>query len=206
MVDHLRAFAFGSIANTLADIIDKDARLDDEQKEYLVSFLSAIGVITVDDLLDIDELQGARDFLLKELSTHEISSGAAHAQVKAGLGRLLRTVLAAKTSAEPPSAPPSQATIKAADDSTKAVLAGFLAGQGDTASLDKLLSSKSVSLRSLIDAAKYGEPCSAGLPSDDDLKRISAAADLGYAVPPKVCNLVTGLVSFCPRKLAARTV
>ena len=57
--------------------------------------------------------------------------------------------------------------------------AGIRAEKGDTTSLEKLLSHKKVNVRQPIDGARCGEPAP---PNDDDLKRISLANELGYAM------------------------
>ena len=69
-------------------------------------------------------------------------------------------------------------------------MGAILAGNGGSSeALERAMGAKKMNIRQLIDAANYGEPSPSNLPSDEDLRKIGVAADLGYAVPPHICNL-----------------
>ena len=117
------------------------------------------------------------------MQKYEQGEGTASGSVKAALGRIVRVCKA--SAAQAPAAAPQTAPGEGAKD---LIAARLLAEGADPSTVENTSRRKQVNIRQLIDAANYGEPCPKALPSDDDLKRIGAAADLGYALPVNVCG------------------
>ena len=121
----------------LSELIASDNRLDEPARTQLIEIFQFLGVATVDELMDMSSLGSVSQYLVSGLVRYEEArqcnvTGA----VRAALGRIASL-------ATPPSGPANDPALQASPmaqgqhaDSTKALLAGLLAGKGDTAVLD----------------------------------------------------------------------
>ena len=162
--------------------IAEEGRLQPEDQQSLRKFLEKLGISTFNELAELSYFEPLDEYLRSQLERHEAQAGPFNTQARIAIGRIIKVV---RSIEQRPAAAPE---VQLQDDSTRDLLAGMLADKGETTSLQRLLTTRKVNVRQLIDAAGYGEPAPKTLISDEDLKKISVAAELGYAMPPHVCD------------------
>lgn len=193
-MDDLRAATLGGEpTDAIAQLIAKDDRLRPEDKTWIQNFFNKLEVTTITELRDINSIQPVKEYVFENLQEYNTAcSRPASGPVLAAVGRIIKATGAEAASAggSISSTDAALASLEAQGNAQKLALAGMLAGQGTPEALEKAMLSKKVNIRQLIDGAKYGEPApgSWSIPSDEDLKKFSLAADLGYAAPPHLCG------------------
>ena len=164
-------------------LLEQDQRLDSATRQTLQEFFAHVQIDSLTDLAELSSLAPLDAYLRTQLERYEAQSGPVNPSVRSTVGRVIKAALDYKHQPLEP-APASGAP---ADARTRDLLAGMLADKGETDSLQRLLTARKVNVRQLIDAAAYGEPAPKTLTSDEDLKKIGGAAELGYAMPLYVC-------------------
>jgi hypothetical protein len=172
---------------TLEFVIESDEKLGEEDKAWMKTFFANMGHQTVSDLVDVTGLQPIQAYIHEHVKEYGSAMNAPGGKSIAALGRIVKLINEAVELATPQISERPGANNNNAEAS-RLLLTGMLAEQGDTTALNKMLASRKVNLRELIDKAGYGEPSPSNLPSDDDLKKIGAAAELGCAMPPHICG------------------
>ena len=163
----------------------------EEDRAFAKAFFEQLGVSTLAELVDIHSFSPLQPYLKDALDKYNATvETPASAGVNAMMGRLIKqaTTVMAGPSEVAGAKEEASKLPDASQESGRMILASMLAGQGDGNVLSRLLDSKKVNLRALIDAASYGEPSPDNLPADEDLKKIGLAAECGYAMPPHVCS------------------
>ena len=130
--------------------LDKDPRLKAEDKTWAKTFFHHIGSHYIADLHDLNQPQPIQPFLQEQVNEYGTStSRPASAGVLAAIGRIVRVIAEEAQRSEKVANQESSAREVSgnAGNDSKMLLAGMLAGQGDTSALTRILDTEKVDLR-----------------------------------------------------------
>ena len=179
----LRSLAGQHCAGTPKEIrlfIEQDPRLDQNDQATLQDFFVFVGIVTFSELADLANFEPLDAYLRTQMERFEAQAGAVSPAIRIALGRIIK---AARDVTQQPAAAPEPELH--ADSGTRDLLAGMLADKGEAGSLQRLLTAKK--RKSTCVSSSMRLITMQALTSDEDLKKIGVATELGYAMPPYVC-------------------